>query len=94
MDVGQSIERLGSARGLQGHLCRAEQALHALRSRTPPDGRCPIPDLRELDVLDTAISLHGYQLLQLSRPEYDRACQQAKCSAQAPTLHPPVSTAA
>jgi hypothetical protein len=80
MNVAQAIERQGIVRGLYGHLHAAELALHAMHQRQadePDEAAYPIPHLGEIEVLQTAIGLIEFQLMQLSRGELQAAQQRA-----------------
>ncbi len=76
MNVAQAIEHQRIVRGLHGHLHIAELALETIQRRAREDTASRYPYalyLNEIDVLQTAIDLHAYQIGKLSRAEYTNA---------------------
>jgi hypothetical protein len=76
MNVAQAIEHQRVVRGLHGHLHTAELTLETIQRRAQEDSASRYPYalfLNEMDVLQTAIDLHAFQIGKLSRSEYTNA---------------------
>lgn len=78
-NVGLAIERQGVVRGLREHLHSTELTLQAIRHRARDDaGRFPYAlHLQEIEQLRTFVTIHEFQLSQLSRGEYNEAVDRA-----------------
>ena len=78
--IGMSIERQGVVRGLAQHMQSALDVCSAISIRARATGQWCSPCLRgpEIEVLDTAIDLHEYQLQQLSYGEFLRASEHTR----------------
>jgi hypothetical protein len=78
--VALCIEDLGVVKGLRQQFTEADRALCQIdqRARTPSGWRPPTCYGHELVTLDTLITLHAFQIEQLSAGEYRRAIALAK----------------
>lgn len=79
IDLALAIERQGVVRGLQEHLASAEVALKAIYTRATQNRQWQPTALyySEIDAMQALISLHTFQLDQLSLAEYRRAVASA-----------------
>lgn len=80
LDVAQAVEDKGVVRGLHGLLQAAEQALQTIYNRAmlPTGWRPTALHHHELDAVRTFVSMHAYQVKQLSRAEYLAAIRTAQ----------------
>jgi hypothetical protein len=78
-NVAMAIELQGVVRGLREHLHTTELTLQTVHRRAEDDaGRYPYAlHLEEIEQLRTFLTVHAFQLGELSRGEYEKACSYA-----------------
>lgn len=78
-NVAMAIELQGIVKGLREHLHSTELALQSINKRAQDDtGRYPYAlHIAEIEQLETFVTVHTFQLSELCRSEYNRACSYA-----------------
>ena len=80
VELALAIERQGVVRGVLGHLTAAEAALAAIKRRAMASGAWKATSLywQEIEALDTFVTVHRFQLENLSEGEFHRAYEKAE----------------
>jgi hypothetical protein len=78
-NVAMAIELQGVVKGLREHLHSTELALASINKRAQDDeGRYPYAlHIAEIEQLETFVTVHAFQLSELCRSEYNKACSYA-----------------
>jgi hypothetical protein len=78
-NVAMAIELQGIVKGLREHLHSTELALASINKRAQDDtGRYPYAlHMEEIEQLQTFVTVHSFQLGELCRSEYNKACAYA-----------------
>jgi hypothetical protein len=85
LNVAMTIENQGVVRGLAGHLTAAERALQGVANRAMASGAWRATALywQEIEAIDEFVSLHRFQLEQLSNGEIRRAINRSAAIVEA-----------
>lgn len=73
--VAGAIEHFGAVKGLAGHIQAADAALQSIHTRNTSTGQwVPVGMyFYEVEALEAFIDIHGFQLKQISRGEFNQA---------------------
>lgn len=73
--VARAIEHFGAVKGLSGHIEHAEAALQSVHTRNTSSGQWAPVGMRfdEIADLSAFIDIHGFQLKEISRGEFNQA---------------------